>query len=1086
MEESPINPSTPKDEVELNDEMKIIDAPSVPVPTAAGATSPEDDPLNGILQRQRLLRQQQQQKQQLQGRIRVRQQKLKMTFFGYIMVLIFFAMLQFIGVITFTQGFLLSRNVLPDIADSQLDPQLVMSTPPVYDKMILLVIDALRFDFVIPVEDENEKGKPYHNQFPVLYEMFQKYPENSILLKFLADPPTTTLQRLKGLTTGSLPTFIDAGSNFDGDAIDEDNWLLQLHKHNKSIAFMGDDTWKALFTEYINPDLFFPFDSLNVWDLHTVDNGVIDNMMPLLEKKRQPEWDVLIGHFLGVDHVGHRYGPDHNAMKPKLSQMDDVIRQVIEKLDSNTLLCVMGDHGMDSTGNHGGDSKDELESTLFMYSKNKKSGFKRMDQSEYNVDDLGANFRTVNQIDLVPTLSLLLGLPIPHNNLGSPIQEVFGKNFQEASIKTTKQIQKFRTVAGLDEDESLNDIYVSIIEGGSDPSTIEFSKAYQSKFLEQCKAMWATFDLKLIIIGVLILFASFTFVVTYSRLIPSVRVSTMSFEFIGSVIAMMLLGLVLSFSVYVVLGPVDFSFRRCAAIGSSIGIFVGLWAPIMDRFSVAWLLHQLYDFFIYNFNGWSVLGISFIIGHSLIFASNSFVVWEDKMIHFFIQTFGFYCLAQCTIKISSKKERVLAIAHCISFLIMSRLISGITLCREEQQPYCQSNFQTSWWSILGLYGVALILPRMVKSFYTLSDSYHSAAPLWIGTGLTFLLYGNAIYWTLEYVQSNNGGDSAYVIIEWLENFKIVNDELPINRILTNLQSIFSSVSKTIFLAVSVGEPLIVSIKLAIARISMFITLILANYSWSRGPLCVKLSEQSPSDDYLAEEVSDEDASNSNSKKNSVVILGYQNVYGSSYFLLVLNFAIPIMLVTKPLGAISLSMLLIQILTLLELFQILNLRGNLISPVMFGLIAYQHFYSTGHQATLQSIQWDVGFITTETITFPFTHLNLALNTFGSFILISIAVPLITLWKIPPSSKPITVLSQIVTNVTSLLTYQTIISTSSLAFAGHFRRHLMVWKIFAPRFMLSGILLLSMNVIMIVITVWFGSGKLLTQVNRIFGK
>ena len=29
------------------------------------------------------------------------------------------------------------------------------------------------------------------------------------LFKFLADAPTTTLQRLKSLTTGGLPTFID-------------------------------------------------------------------------------------------------------------------------------------------------------------------------------------------------------------------------------------------------------------------------------------------------------------------------------------------------------------------------------------------------------------------------------------------------------------------------------------------------------------------------------------------------------------------------------------------------------------------------------------------------------------------------------------------------------------------------------------------------------------------------------------------------------------------------------------------------------------------------------------------------------------
>lgn len=41
------------------------------------------------------------------------------------------------------------------------------------------------------------------------------------------------------------------------------------------------------------------------------------------------DWDVLIAHFLGVDHCGHRFGPDHPAMAEKLSQMDGVIRLAV-------------------------------------------------------------------------------------------------------------------------------------------------------------------------------------------------------------------------------------------------------------------------------------------------------------------------------------------------------------------------------------------------------------------------------------------------------------------------------------------------------------------------------------------------------------------------------------------------------------------------------------------------------------------------------------------------------------------------------------------------------------------------------------
>ena len=48
-------------------------------------------------------------------------------------------------------------------------------------------------------------------------------------------------------TLGSLPTFIDAGSNFASSEIHEDNIIAQLKNSGKKIVFMGDDTWMGLF-----------------------------------------------------------------------------------------------------------------------------------------------------------------------------------------------------------------------------------------------------------------------------------------------------------------------------------------------------------------------------------------------------------------------------------------------------------------------------------------------------------------------------------------------------------------------------------------------------------------------------------------------------------------------------------------------------------------------------------------------------------------------------------------------------------------------------------------------------------------------
>jgi phosphatidylinositol glycan class O len=38
-------------------------------------------------------------------------------------------------------------------------------------------------------------------------------------------------------------------------------------------------------------------------------------------------------------------------------------------IDSNTILIVIGDHGMSESGNHGGNSPLETDTVLFFYSK---------------------------------------------------------------------------------------------------------------------------------------------------------------------------------------------------------------------------------------------------------------------------------------------------------------------------------------------------------------------------------------------------------------------------------------------------------------------------------------------------------------------------------------------------------------------------------------------------------------------------------------------------------------------------------------------------------------------------------------------
>ncbi|CAM9644470.1 unnamed protein product [Chrysoparadoxa australica] len=233
------------------------------------------------------------------------------------------------------------------------------------------------------------------------------------------------------MTTGALPTFIDFRNNFHGPEIEEDNWVQQLVDAGKRLTFMGDDTWTSLFPRQFQRS--FPYPSFNTRDLHTVDDGVMAHLAPELERD---DWDLLVAHFLGVDHVGHTFGPSSKAMEDKLTQMDGALREVFAFADrsDDVLVLVMGDHGMTSDGNHGGATEEEQRAALLVYGSAlaKASqpgggvlvwdqGFGRVAEVEHAV----LWSKLLGQVDLVPSISLLMGAPIPYGSLGGLIPELF-------------------------------------------------------------------------------------------------------------------------------------------------------------------------------------------------------------------------------------------------------------------------------------------------------------------------------------------------------------------------------------------------------------------------------------------------------------------------------------------------------------------------------------------------------------------------------------------------------------------------------------------------------------------------------------
>jgi phosphatidylinositol glycan class O len=1059
------------------------------------------------------------------------------------LLLLLLTTIHLIGLKIYSDGFLLTRITIKTTTTTQPDIQ------PTHKKLILVLIDALRYDFILP---HNQTNDPHNqNQLTTPTKLTTQQPNHSRLFHFQADPPTTTLQRLKALTTGTLPTFIDIGSNFASTnlGIDEDNWLDQLHQAHRRIGFAGDDTWLKIFGHHLfQPNLTFPFESFNVEDLHTVDNGVKTNLYRILnidqptkqqQEEQQDHWDILIAHFLGLDHAGHRFGASHPAVRSKLREYDDFLKKLVENLDDQTLLVLIGDHGMDSKGDHGGDSFLEVSTALWIYSKTRPllqdplpSWALDHHQSFLDLEASIGRTRTVSQIDLVPTLSLMLGLPIPFSNLGMIIPEFFfqttpsnsdppsllspTQTLLRAASLNSQQLWTFldRHTSNSSHDLSqhfphLTRLYRRALElsqlPGHEEEAFQAHRTFATSLLATSRKIWAKFEPDLMLIGILLMALS---LLVSSKLLSCI--SPPSTTQTPPVHALLLAGLsggglgllIGGVSAWIKLFP-EIATTSNLIIGTALGISLGI---------LSFQPNHHPTFSIPSFT--TLFKLFPVILHGLGLGSNSYTVWEDRVVLHLLSISLFLPLMIRAFSVPKPALRNRLLFFASLFALCLRLISLSTVCREEQGGECRVTFYGSatssnapnWVMSLSI-PLAIGLPIVPAWFLGISDSYRGPASFFFGVLWRLILLCGSQYWITDYIISHQDLDLSSNLIETAQ-----------------------------------------SVKLLVARVAFFLCLFAASLLWIILPVCidVKRVDSEP-------ESNSEPKEKGENKKPKLLVIGFANVYGSSYLMfLVACFGI-LFLVTQPVGQVVLSLGLVAILCLVELNDTLNDIDSLresyqkaietvavtnkakdeeegrmtkIPPtdlnilVGFYFLGYMLFFGSGHQATFASIQWKAGFVGLPQAHLLWSAVLVFLNSFAGFILVGLALPLLKIWNLSPiinlnhpnkkrdqddqqqqqqqldraesepsRSSPTPVIirtldTQLFESQLKFINFFAINLVLNMLFILFLRRHLMVWKIFSPRFMLHSILLLLVDFVAVFVTL--GPVRAVkAKVNRTFG-
>lgn len=403
-----------------------------------------------------------------------------------VIITIFF----FMGATLFLTSMLSNTKILSEVGEEVCTPSRFA------DQVILFVFDAMRPDFALKsmkpfakhggrCSEEltlEERNTVYTRPTITYIEKALQHDEGATHGFFLvADAPTTTSQRIKAIATGTLPAFLEAAANFNSDESTLDSFVQQSKGR---AVFLGDDTWTKLFPLDSSNHKYwksvYDLPSLDVSDFDSNDNLIQQHIYRILGEETpeavaaareaaaadgapvEPHAELIVAHFLGVDHIGHRYNSDNTYMDAKLAELDGVLHSVTAALSArntnmSTMLLLLGDHGMTQSGDHGGDTQQETDTFLFAQyfpphqgaaadaaaaavAAARKEEVERLTRERWErmTDKTHERFvacrdasglqpgklSVANQVDVPPTITALLGHPLPYSNLGRVLPEV--------------------------------------------------------------------------------------------------------------------------------------------------------------------------------------------------------------------------------------------------------------------------------------------------------------------------------------------------------------------------------------------------------------------------------------------------------------------------------------------------------------------------------------------------------------------------------------------------------------------------------------------------------------------------------------
>jgi len=138
-----------------------------------------------------------------------------------------------------------------------------------------------------------------------------------------------------------------------------------------------------------------------------------------LELMTNGSYNLMAVHFSSPDHEGHLHGGRSDQYMKAVADIDGYIAEILKHLNLNdSVVIITSDHGHRDEGGHGGREREVVETPLVIAGR--------------GIRHVGLGH--VNQTDVAPTISVILGIPIPSLCQGRPLVQAIDVDGAERDL----------------------------------------------------------------------------------------------------------------------------------------------------------------------------------------------------------------------------------------------------------------------------------------------------------------------------------------------------------------------------------------------------------------------------------------------------------------------------------------------------------------------------------------------------------------------------------------------------------------------------------------------------------------------------